>query len=156
MTFNFKWQDPNEMSAFKILQEGEASFKVQDVIETTSKKTGEEMLKVVLLVTDSKGDSSLVDDYILSSAPWKLYNLCKAINRPEVYHESSDGKLNTMKIIAEKGRCKIKTDKPVNPNFQDRTIISGYIDATKNATKEQAAAELAQAQANFPDDKLPF
>lgn len=156
MTFNFKWQDPNEMSAFKILAEGEASFKVQEVIETTSKKTGEEMLKIVLQITDSKGDTGLVDDYIVASGPWKLHALCKAIGHPEFYNDSSDGRLNTMKLIAEKGRCKIKTDKPDNPNFKERTIIASYIDIVKNEEKAQAAAELAAAQANFPDDSLPF
>lgn len=156
MTFNFQWQDPSEMSAFRILAEGEASFKVQEAQETTSKKSGEEMLKVTLQVTDSKGDVGLVDDYILSSAPWKLHNLCKAIGRPEVYAEASDGRLNTMKLIAEKGRCKIRTDTPENPNFNARSVIAGYIDAAKGAEKAQADTELAKAQAAFPDDDLPF
>lgn len=153
MTFNFQWQDPKEMNAFKLLAEGEASFKVQEVIETTSKKSGEEMLKVVLQVTDSKGDTGLVDDYILASGPWKLKNLCYAVNKPEYYDQSSDGRLNPLKLVAEKGRCVIKTDKPDNPNFNERSIVSKYIDAVKEAKK---TAEIEAINNNAPDDTIPF
>lgn len=156
MTFNFTWQDPEEMTAFKVLKEGEASFKVQDVIETTSKKSGEQMLKVVLSVTDERGDNSLVDDYILSSAPWKLKALCWAVNKPEIYTESSDGRLNPLKLVAERGRCTIKTDKPDNPNFHERTIIAKYIDGVKLAEKAKTDAAFDAAQAAIPDDTLPF
>lgn len=156
MTFCFDWQDPEEMTAFKVLEEGEATFKVHDVVEATSKKTGEAMLKVVLSVTDSKGANSFVDDYILSSHPWKLKNLCWAINKPEIYTESSDGKLNPMRLVAEKGKCIIKTDKPDNPNFQERSVIAKYLDAVKEAEKNKKHEAEQARQDNLPDDPLPF
>lgn len=156
MTFNFQWQDPEEMTAFKILKEGEASFKVQDVIESVSKKTGEPMLKVVLSVTDELGNNSLIDDYILASGPWKLKNLCWAVNKPEIYTESSDGRLNPMKLIAEKGRCVIKTDKPDNPKFNERSVIAKYIDGVKAVQEAEKAKQEQAVQDSIPNDDLPF
>lgn len=156
MTFEFQWQDPSEMSAFKILAEGEADFKVQEVIEAVSKKTGEPMLKVVLSVTDANGNNGLVDEYILSSGPWKLKNLCWAVNRPDIYNESSDGKLNSIRLVAERGRCIIKTDKPENPKFNERSIVAKYIDGVKAAADAQKVQAEKAMQDSIPNDDIPF
>ena len=156
MTFAFNWQDPDEMTTLKILAEGEASFKVQQVYEydergnlLCSRKSGEQMIKVELMVTDARGASGLVYDYILSSQPWKLKNLCWAVNKPDIYTDAKDGQLNPQKLVAEKGRCIIKTDRPTDPRFEDKSTIAKYLDGVK-AAQDQAH------QDSMPDDEIPF
>lgn len=158
MTFSFQWQDPSEMSVFKVLAEGEGSFKVQHVYETDnkgemlcSKKTGEQMIKIELMVTDSHGASTIIDEYIVASQAWKLYNICKAIGRVDIYESAKDGSLNCNKLLGEKGRCLIATDTPSDPKYKAKSVIAKYLEPEK-----QAVAKHANTDYSNMNDDVPF
>ena len=157
--FDVQWEDPSEMTAYKVLTPGEAIFTVQQIIDTAkngvsklcSQKTGEEMIRVVFMVEDSKGKTSMVDYYILASQAWKLKAICWAINKPEIYMEGKEGKgINTLKMVGEGGQCVIATEKSKDPKYpDDKTVITKFVDAVKEA-------EAAALQASVPDDDVPF
>lgn len=157
MTFSFQWQDPSEMSAFKVLAEGEGNFKVQHVYELDeqgrmlcSKKSGEQMIKVELMVTDSNNASSIVHDYILASQAWKLHNLCKAIGRVDVYEAAKDGSLNCNKLLGEKGKCLIATDTPSDPKYNARSVIAKYLESEKAPATKHANTDYSNMQDDVP------
>ncbi len=153
--FDVQWQDPNEMTQYKILEPGEATFLVNQIYDTAangsrmcSSRTGEEMIKVEFEVTDSKNNTGLVNEYIVASQAWKIKQICWAINKPEIYMEGKESGINTQRMVGQSGKCILKTDKgtPQYPN--DKTAISKFIDAVGKPVEPMANV--------VPDDDVPF
>ena len=165
--FNVQWEDPSEMTAYKVLTPGEAIFTVQQIIDTAkngvsklcSSRTGEEMIRVVFLVEDSTGKTSMVDQYIVASQPWKIKQICWAINKPEIYMEGKEhGDINTLKMVGHGGQCVIAIEKSTDPRYpDDKTVISKFIDAVKESeSKIEQKTEQTVSQNAIPDDDVPF
>ncbi len=132
--FDLQWQDPNEMTKYRLLKPGDATFVINFVYENNqsgkpmcSQKTGEAMIKIEFMVEDSDGNESAVDEYVLASQAWKLKQICDAIGKPEVYMDSKEGGFNNARIIGECGKCVIKTDVPSDPKYNERTVIAKFI-----------------------------
>ena len=145
--FDVQWQDPSEMSQYKILEPGEASFLINNIFDTnpngssmSSSRTGEPMIKIEFEVTDSRGATGLVNEYIVASQAWKVKQICWAINKPEIYMEGKDSGINTKRMIGHAGMCVIKTDKPTDPKYNEKTTIAKFIDAVSKQVKTESSA----------------
>jgi hypothetical protein len=159
--FDVQWQDPNEMTAYKLLEPGEAKFLVNRIFDTSpngnrmcSSRTGEEMIKVEFEVTDSKSNTGLVNEYIIASQAWKVKQICWAINKPEIYMEGKENGINIQRMVGHSGQCILKTDKPSDPKYDEKTTIAKFIDAVPKESMLKDGKFVATVE--IIDDTIPF
>lgn len=129
-----------------VLMPGEATFKITSAI-TGMSKAGNDMMTVTFAVTDSNGKNCYIDDYLVATKGFeagmkrlatKIRNIANAINKPELY--APGAQLRPGDLIGYNGKCIVKTQS--SDLYPDKSVISKYIDATKNA--------------GLPDDELGF
>lgn len=143
-TWNYKYVNPNEFNVYKVLAEGEATFKVKSVFDKDKDgydlvdKNGLPKLKIVLNVTDSKGNVSLIDDYLTGSWPARIHEFALGVGLPGLYNAA--GSLDTSKLLGLTGGCIVKTDVY---NGKENSKIATYL--VSNTTTD-----------TFPDDPIPF
>lgn len=137
MKFNPIDYDKKETSS---LQEGEAKYLVINSEECVS-KSGNEMLKIKLKITQENNGSSHIYDYLVSAdnCVWKISSFCKSSSNEGIYKE---GSLTPEKIKGWEGLCILK--KETSEDYGDQIKISHYIEEA-NKTNEQ-----------IKDDDLPF
>lgn len=147
MSFDFGYKDPKEMSAFKVIAEGDGFFKIVEAKETVS-KADNPMLVLTHKLQDTRGQSTLWYQYILQNefAADNIYRICEAANRLDLY--GANGKINSYDLLGLKGRCKIKTEK--SEQYGDKSKVGKFV--PYKPMQEEAPAEPA------PDinDDLPF
>ena len=155
--FGYDYVPEEELSAYRIIGEGEGEFRIDSAVAAISKKNIP-MLKLVMTLKDSKGNKTLADEYISSKAAFKLHDLCDAIGKPEMY--GATGKLNEKLLVGQKGGCVIVTEQPDDPKYRARSVIGTYIASmsTNAETPPQAApaATVDVAVSLMPDDDVPF
>jgi len=141
--WNYKFVDPKEFNVYKVLTEGEGSFKVKSVFDKDKDgypledKNGLPKLKLVLNVTDSKGNTSLIDDYLTGSWPARIHEFALGVGLPGLYNAA--GVIDTQKLVGLSGGCIIKTD---TYNGKDSSKIAAYL--------------VNDNQQILPDDDIPF
>lgn len=136
MSIPYGYVDPSEMTAYQLIEPGEGTFKVVDAEEKIS-RNGNPMMAITFRITNMKGQSTLANEYIVSSndavqnkiAATKIYNLLSAIGRVDLYGLP----LETKHVLHGRGKCIIKTHKSDDPKYSDKSVISQYISATVNA-----------------------
>jgi hypothetical protein len=74
----------DELNKTDLLPEGEYDFEIVKSELTTSKKSGNEMIALLLRVFDDQGGSHFVNDYIVASPnmKWKIKSILSAVNLP--------------------------------------------------------------------------
>ncbi len=124
MSFKFDPDAVNEVC------EGLASFKILDAKDTDQHnyplrtKDGENsIVRLTLRVTDANGGSALINDNLVSNAPWKINQLLKAVGRASWF---KSGNLNPSQLINLNGQCSLKK-KPYNG--KEYMNVEKYIDA---------------------------
>jgi hypothetical protein len=148
--YKYNYKDPKDMqSAFKLLAEGEGTFKIKEA-EATVSKAGNNMLVITHLLTDSRGASSLYKQYILDNEyqAENMYRICEAIGRLDLY--SSAG-TDTRHLIGKSGRCKIKSE--LSEQFGDKSKIAKFI-ANDNAHIEPYSDNFTPSEDT--EDDIPF
>jgi hypothetical protein len=88
-------------------------------------KTGDKIMRLELLATDSANEKSIIFDNIISSPKftWKLKQLFDSVGRSELYTPS--GELDPDKLLNLQGRCKLKTQ--TSPGYPPKTVIDRYL-----------------------------
>ena len=159
MAFDVQWQDPSDMTSFKLLEPGEATFVIKKANEhdakgkaLSSRNTGEAMVKFDLYVTDAKGVSSFVSEYVVASQAYKVKNICWSIGKPDIYMDGRDMGVNVQRMVRGTGKCIVKTDVSENPQYGDKTVIAKFIDA-QNMPAKNSKANVPQT---LTEDSLPF
>jgi len=130
MAFNYNTVDPKDMAAFQIIEPGEGTFKVVKC-EDKQSRAGNDMMVVTYRIVDSRGRSTLYNDYLIASndevqnksTATKIYNLLCGIGRSDLY----GAPLGHEHILCGKGRCIIKTQKSDDPRYDDKSVISKFI-----------------------------
>ena len=148
MAVSYSYVDPKEFNAFQVIEPGEGVFKVVKAEEKTS-RAGNDMMVVTFRLTDARGQSTLANEYLISSndptqnksTATKVYNLLCGIGKPSLYGKP----LDTNDIVGCTGQCIIKTQKSDDPQYADKSVISKYI----------AQVHTPQPIDNFSDD-IPF
>lgn len=164
--FDFEYVDPKQLSF--TLEPGDGTFKIVEVLIGESKSSGNPMMTVTFEVTDCRGTTQKINDYLVAPRMTikngdpvhdkkvdddyaatkkrlntKIMNISKAIGKPELYAPGAS-KLQPNDLLGYTGQCLIKTQS--SDDFADRSVIAKYYDATK---KEAVAV-------NDIDDPLPF
>lgn len=142
----YQYKDPKEMTAFKVINEGEGFFKILEIVSKTS-KSGNQMLVMTCKLRDTSGNETLYNHYLIYNE-WlaeNMWRICEAVGKPEAY---SDGGTNTDDLLGCAGRCKIKTE---NKEFGQSSVIHRFI--PYKPMREEAELEVAQPEI---DDQIPF
>lgn len=153
------YTDPKQLAP--TLAEGEATFKITQVVPKQSKTTNNPMLVVTMSVTDANGMTLNVDDYLVATPgdeagmkrlKTKIYNISRAIGKPELYAEGAS-KLKPIDLLGNHGKCLVKTQS--GGEYPDKTVIAKYLPSEKLESAEREA--LANKQiAELDDEDLPF
>jgi hypothetical protein len=148
VALDYNWVDPKELNAFQIIEPGEGKFKILKAEERVS-RAGNNMMVITFRLTDSKGASTLTNEYIIAStdetqskrAANKIYSLLTAIDKLSLYGKP----LEARHIVGDTGRCIIKTQKSEDPQYPDKSVIAKYISMVHNNPEPVDA-----------DDDIPF
>lgn len=128
-----------------ILKPGKCKFYIQKC-EITKSKAGNEMLKLMLKVTDETGKSTIIFDYIgnATNMLWKLKHILEAINHPELF--GADG-IDPKFLEEKRGECIIQHE--TTQEYGKSNKIKDYVPVSKVKTVQDEPVEIE-------DDDLPF
>ena len=146
MTFHFDFVPEDELDPFKLIAEGEGTFKITAYKEGFS-KAQHPMLTLNMLLKDAQGRSTLYNENITAAGAFKIKAICDAIGKPQLY--SSAGTINPHMLLGEKGTCMIATDRPTNPQWKERSMVARYIKAPIEEHSTEVIMEIE-------DDTIPF
>lgn len=137
-----------EVSNFTV-PEGVYDFEIVNAIDTVSKSSGNDMIKLMINFYDNEGKLKSIDDYLLESMAYKLRHAAEACGLLKKYEsgelEAEDfvGKTGKFKLVISKGR-----PKPDGGVYPDKNDVKDYIIDGK-ATKPVKAKPAV-------DDGIPF
>lgn len=153
----YSYKTPQELESERpMLSEGEADFEIVKAEDAISKSSGNEMIKLSVKVWDSEGQTAIIFDYLVSTVPFKIKQVCESVGRPEWYAANYD--LNPGDLIGQSGKCVLKNEKNQDPQYPDRLKIASYLKgsaseaATINKPVSTANTEPPQSSSDFDDD----
>jgi hypothetical protein len=165
LTFTPKTEQQLSSECNPLLPDGQYPFEVAKAEEMTSKKTGQPMLKLKLIVHHN-GSKAFIDDYLLTSnsrMEWKLRGFCATANLLDAYHS---GSLSASDCTGRSGWVIIKTDpeKTVDgKTFEAKNSVKSYVGEVKQASSVPADApirppptEAQMANQTGADSDVPF
>jgi hypothetical protein len=143
----YPYKDPKEMSAFKVINEGDGFFKIMEISSKLSKR-GQEMLVMLCKLRDKSGNETLYNHYIMYNEymPDNIYRICEAIGKLDLYRDTGT---NTEDLLGSAGRCKIKTD---DSDYGKQSKIHRFI-AHQNVLEDEPEPE---PELIPHDDEVPF
>jgi len=150
---NFDYKTPDELDVGGgTVNEGEVSFTIKKNFDTdrnglplTTGK-GDPKIKVVIEVKDEDNNTANIYEDVTTKTAWKMYNICKAIGRKDLY--TSDG-VEWDDTIGYTGRCIVSIEH--KPGYNPRLVIDGYI-----YPEDAVAKPVVAAKTEVPNDDLPF
>lgn len=150
----FKYQplSDEELNIKPKLRAGTAAFKVFEATDTDKlgyqlkSKNGNPMLKVTLQITDERGNKGFINDYFISTQPWKIKNLLKAVDRSHWYQSGNLAPSDLKNLI---GQCILKEDS--TPQYPDAIKIASYIEREKAESVNEPKFEDSSSL-----DEIPF
>ncbi len=92
------------------VKEGIVNFLVKHASHEISKKSGNKMIKLQLIVTDDNGTQTMIWDYLLDSSPFmlrKLKHFCESCGLDNSYQS---GLLKAMDCINKRGKCEVELE----------------------------------------------
>lgn len=145
----YDYKDPKDMSAFKVINEGDGWFKILEINSKTS-KSGNEMFVMICRLKDKAGNETLYNHYLVHNEylPDNMYRICEAIGRIDLYKSTGT---NTEDLLGTAGQCKIKTEEN---NFGKQSKIARFI--AYKSMQEQEQEEGIEEAAPVSDDEIPF
>jgi len=132
---NFTPKTEQEVS--KLLRPGECDFVVKSASEELSQSQNE-MLKIVLEVTDADHKTTILTDYLLEKIPHKLRHFSYAVGLGGAYEQ---GTLTDDACIGRGGRCKVRTEEDRSGKYPPKSVIADYVvaDTTKQTQNYQSS-----------------
>jgi len=106
---NFQPKTEQEIQDAKLWKKGDYDFAVEDGADKTSSK-GRPMIELKLRLSDGKGNSRPITDYLLAETPEKLRHAASACGLLDRYETGSlagaefKGKRGRLKLIVEKAK----------------------------------------------------
>ena len=124
MTFEYNPKDASK-SEYAVLSNGEYECQVVGEIETVSKTSGNDMIKLILCIYGNEGEQVRVYDYIVSpSTLWKLKSICRCCDI------EFDGILDEQLLIGRRMRVLTKVEPERNVDgktYAERNSIVKYV-----------------------------
>jgi len=114
-----------EEIGFQLLPADVYSFVVSSAEERVS-KAGNEMIALVLRMSDGKGGSATLRDYLLEKVEHKLRHFCVGTNLESVYLA---GKLSAIACVGQEGYARIETEENEGNDGRvfTKNIVKDYI-----------------------------
>ena len=148
----FQPKTDEEIQSMSLIPEGRYQFQVSDATNEISKTSGNEMIKLKLIVWDQEAHERIVFDYLLESMAHKLKHFCQAVGLIDDYES---GILDNMKCIGKSGTLDLIIQKgKINPSggvYPDKNVVKDYVVVDK--VPEDAKTMKADPTVN---DDLPF
>ncbi len=138
----------DESEIFNLLPEGDYDFQVRNASDTTSKKTGNEMIKLELIVWSKEGKEHVVFDYLLEAMPHKVKHFADSVG---IEHKYSAGGYEASDCVNRSGKVKIIKEDGQG-SFQAKNSVKDYIPRDKNAPNQEP---LEEKKDEFSDE-IPF
>ena len=153
MTFEY---NPKEVKTdYPVLPNGEYESEVVDAVQTVSKTSGNDMIKLVLCLYGNEGEQVRVYDYIVNpTALWKLKSICRCCDL------EFDGILDEQLLVGMRMRVltKVEPERVVDgKTYSERNSIVKYVSGIgkqTTVTDPPVAADDKDVQP-LPDD-IPF
>lgn len=145
-----------------LLKPGMASFAVIDGYDKDREgnmlmsSTGNPMLKLVLMATDSTGDSGKILQYFTMAMGWRIGSFLECIGKRELNNPNALFKLDD--VLGCEGKCVLKTDTEYNPDEPRSTVEEWLKPFDRHAPiKPDKLVQAFFAEADgLPNDEIPF
>lgn len=137
----------NSICSFEILPSVNFGDKITTTCDTQSKKSGHDMIQLVVQIYNDAGDSKVLMDYLLESTAAKLRNAMVACGLLDKYEA---GQFFATDFVGKKGDLRIGIEKDSTGQYADKNKIIGYV------TNKDAVAENKPAVHPALDDEIPF
>ena len=123
ISFPVMTQDEIQLRSGKFFAEGEATFEVENYLQTVS-KAGNPMVVVDFRLTDSRGKKGTRKDYFVLTvnASWKLFDFLSALGLEEQYYK---GEVDFNELIFMSGKCNIvyRDEQPVLEYISKKVVV---------------------------------
>lgn len=130
-----------QIAEMNVWPEGFYPFEIKEAEETSS-KSGNDMIKLSVVLFGRDGRSTMVFDYLLDALPQKLRQCAVACGLVSEYEQ---GNLSGVHFVGKTGHAKVGIEKSKDPAYADKNKIVSY----------QEPKGVLQ-QANYLDDSIPF
>ena len=154
MTFEYNPKDASK-SEYAVLSNGEYECQVVGAIETVSKTSGNDMIKLVLCVYGNDGEQVRVYDYIVSpNTLWKLKSICQCCDI------NFDGILDEQLLVGKRMNVLVKVEperKVDGKTYSERNSIVKYVSGIGNQSTENDPPVVTDDKDVKPlSDDIPF
>ena len=128
-------------------EDGVCDFNVLNAEQATS-KSGNDMIKIKVRVTNERGLSAIVYDYLVGTInmQWKIEQFCKAVNHPEQWEQDV---ITPDFCVGKKGKCSVKIER--NQHGENPKITSYIV-----PDSVLAALKGIKVDSSIVDDSVPF
>jgi len=128
MTFEPKTEQ--EIIEGKLWPKGEYDFEIVGAFEKVSQSSGHPMIELKLRLSNGKGASRMVSDYLLKETPEKLRHAadaCRVLDRYDT------GSLSDTDFRGKRGRLKLGIEKDRKRKYPDKNVVLDYLGASARA-----------------------
>lgn len=145
----FEPKTEEELNAGNLMANGEYDFEVADAEEQTSKKSGNDMIKLKLNFDGDEGRRHVVFDYLVGSEAslYKVRGFAEAVGLLPQYES---GELQAVMMNGRTGRAKVEIDHK-DKAYPAKNVIRNYI-----KPKNGAAPATKGNHHAVVDDEIPF
>ena len=108
---NFQPKSEEEVKAFTLLEKGIYPFRIIKAEDQIS-KSGNEMIKLTLLIWDKEGHTHTLYDYLLEKIAYKLRHFAECVDMLDKYNlgcftaEDCESREGSVDIIVQPGQAK--------------------------------------------------
>jgi hypothetical protein len=142
-----------EIAEENLLPKGEYNYEVISAADTTSKKSGADMIAVKLRIFVSEDGGITLTDYLMEAMARKLRNFC-AQNGLMAQYES--GTLRASDCEGKSGVAYVKIEKDKTSQYPDKNAIADYPVKRGNAQDGHTTAPPTFDSGPISDDDVPF
>lgn len=120
---NFQPRTEKEIADSKLLPRGDYDFEILDAEEKKS-SAGNDMIELKVQVSNGKGVSRTLPDYLLEKRAEKLRHCCKACAILDKYET---GLLANDDFVGKRGRLKLGVEKDRAGKYPPKNVIVDYL-----------------------------
>ena len=153
----FKPKSREEIAKEKLLKPGIYDFEVMRAEETTSKSSGNPMIKLKLRIFHDGGEAHLYD-YLVSTQEEKLASFCDAIGKSAEY-DAGDIKSDDLEGCSGRAKIGIEDEKPKEDgesNWPAKNKIKNYLPKSEKDGGRKPKPEEPPAASGDDLDDLKF
>jgi len=134
---DFKPRSETEILESMLWPRGDYAFEIIAAKEKTSSK-GKQMIEVHLRITDGKGRSRAVRDYLLPEMALKFKH---ALDACGLVREYRTGRLRDTDLIGKSGRLRLRIEKDRTKQYPDKNVVADYMRSHGNGGPQGSADE---------------